>query len=320
MTSILTRISYRGGNAMNIVFMGTPSYAVPSLAYLHETYGVKLVVTQPDKKIGRKGEIEHSPVKKYALEHNIPVFQPIKMRQDYQTILDVKPDLIITAAYGQMIPNVILDSAISLNLHGSLLPKYRGGAPVQYAIKNGDTVTGVTLMYMAQKMDAGDMIAKKETEIFPEDTTETLMNKLSMLAKELLEEELDSVIKGTNNRIKQDESLVSFAYNIKPEEETLDFNMNSDSILNHLRSLLPQPAGSIFINNVRIKVYEMKKSDIIVTGKPGEIISDRKELIVCTADGAVSITKIQPENKKIMATTDFLNGQKILKKGDIFNQ
>ena len=194
LTSILTRISYRGGNAMNIVFMGTPSYAVPSLAYLHETYGVKLVVTQPDKKIGRKGEIEHSPVKKYALEHNILVFQPIKMRKDYQTILDVKPDLIITAAYGQMIPMILLDSGISLNLHGSLLLKYRGVAPVQIPSKTEITVTGVTLMYMAQKMDAGDILLKRNGN-YPERYYETLLNKISMACKKLLEE-TSSVIKG----------------------------------------------------------------------------------------------------------------------------
>lgn len=300
--------------------MGTPSYAVPSLAYLHKTYGVKLVVTQPDKKVGRKGEIEYSPVKQFALDHHIPCFQPIKMKTDYQVILDANPDIIITAAYGQMIPNSVLESAISINLHGSLLPKYRGGAPVQYAIKNGDETTGVTLMYMASKMDAGDMIATKEIRIEKTDNTETLMAKLSILAKQLVEEQLPLIMEKTNARIPQDEALVSFAYNIKPEQEILNFNQTSNEIINHLRSLLPQPAGSIFINDIRIKVYEIEKSDIIISGMPGEILSDKKELLVKSADGTLSITKLQPQNKKVMAATDFLNGQKILKKGDIFNQ
>lgn len=305
---------------MNIVFMGTPDYGVLSLDMLHQTYGVKLVVTQPDKKVGRRGDIEYSPVKKYALKHNIPIFQPIKMRHDYQTILDAKPDLIITAAYGQMIPSVVLDAAISLNLHGSLLPKYRGGAPVQYAIKNGDKKTGVTLMYMAKKMDAGDMIAKAELIIEPTDNTAILMEKLGVLACQLLQEQLPLIIAGTNERTIQDESKVTFAYNIKPEEENLDFTQTSESIINHLKSLLPLPGGSIFIKGVRIKVYEIEISDIISHEEPSTVVKDKKELLVKTRNGVVSLLRIQPENKKVMMASDFLNGQKLLAKGDVFNQ
>lgn len=304
---------------MNIVFMGTPSYAIPTLEMLHQHYGIALVVTQPDKKVGRKGEIEFSPVKQFALENHIPLFQPDKMKLDYQPILDVKPDLIITAAYGQMIPEVVIKSATSLNLHGSLLPKYRGGAPVQYAIKLGDTKTGVTLMYMAKKMDAGDMIAKKETDISPTDTTGTLMTKLGILAADLLYEQLPLILAGKHDRVKQNEADVTFAYNIKPEEEILDFNQTSEALLNHLRSLLPTPGASIFIKGARIKVYEMEKSDIISHEAPGTVISDRKTLLVKTGNGVVSLLSIQPENKKVMMAKDFLNGQKLLTKGDVFN-
>ena len=304
---------------MNIVFMGTPSYAIPTLKMLKEHYGITLVVTQPDKKVGRKGEIEFSPVKQFAIEHQIPLFQPDNMKLDYQPILDVKPDLIITAAYGQMIPEAVLNAATSLNLHGSLLPKYRGGAPVQYAIKQGEKKTGVTLMYMAKKMDAGDMIAKKETDITPSDTTETLMSKLGILAANLLYEQLPLILAGKNERIKQNESEVTFAYNIKPEEEILDFNQTTESLLNHLRSLLPTPGASIFIKGVRIKVYEMEKSDIISHEAPGTVITDRKTLLVKTGNGVVSLLSIQPENKKVMMAKDFLNGQKLLTKGDVFN-
>ncbi|PKK86948.1 MAG: methionyl-tRNA formyltransferase [Tenericutes bacterium HGW-Tenericutes-8] len=304
---------------MKIVFMGTPSYAIPSLEMLHKTYGVSLVVTQPDKKIGRKGEIEFSPVKKFALEHNIPLFQPEKMKLDYQTILEVNPDVIITAAYGQMIPDAVLNAAISLNLHGSLLPKYRGGAPVQYAIKNGDTKTGVTLMYMVKKMDAGDMIATSETDILATDTTETLMSRLGVLAATLLERQLPLIMAGKNTRIVQNPTEVTFAYNIKPTEEILDFNQTSEALINHLRSLLPTPGASIFIKGVRIKVYEMEKSDIISHEAPGTILSDRKALLVKTGNGVVSLLSIQPENKKVMMAKDFLNGQKLLVKGDVFN-
>lgn len=305
---------------MKIVFMGTPNYAVPALKMLHETYGVSMVVTQPDKKIGRKQQVEYSPVKQYAISNNIPLFQPEKLKNDYQALIEIKPDLIITAAYGQMVPDAVLNLSVPLNLHGSLLPKYRGGAPVQYAIKNGDKKTGITLMYMASKMDAGDIIAQKEVDISEHDNTETLMEKLSFIARDLLQAHMPAIIAGTNQRIKQDENLVTFAYTIKPEQEILDFNQTSDEIINHLRSLLPTPGGSIFIKNSRIKVYEIEKSDIISHEEPGTILKTKKVLLVKTKDGVLSLIKIQPENKKIMMARDFLNGQKLLFEGDKFNQ
>lgn len=302
---------------MKIVFMGTPAYAVPTLQMLHEQYGVALVVTQPDKKVGRAGKVEFSPVKQYAMAHNIPLFQPIKMKLDYQPILDVKPDIIVTAAYGQMIPKAVLDAGISVNLHGSLLPKYRGGAPVQYAIRNGESETGVTLMYMAPKMDSGDIIEMKNVQIESNDTTDTLMEKLSWVARDLLEQNLPLLMNGKAKRIAQDESLVSFAYNLKPTDEYLDFRQTYQQIDCHLRSLLSQPGGSIFIQNTRIKVYEIAKSDIILSGVPGEILSDKKHLYIRCQDAVVELIKIQPENKKIMMARDFLNGQKLFVKGDI---
>lgn len=188
---------------MKIIFMGTPNYAVPTLQMLHEKYGVALVVTQPDKKVGRAGKVEYSPVKQYAIEHNIPLFQPIKMKLDYQPILDVEPDIIVTAAYGQMIPKAVLDAGVSVNLHGSLLPKYRGGAPVQYAIKNGEAETGVTLMYMAPKMDSGDIIEMVKVKIESNDTTDTLMSKLSWVAKDLLERNLHLIMSGEEKKLYQ---------------------------------------------------------------------------------------------------------------------
>jgi methionyl-tRNA formyltransferase len=302
---------------MKIVFMGTPAYAVPTLKMLHETYGVALVVTQPDKKIGRAGKVEYSPVKQYAIDHQLPLFQPIKMKLDYQPILDINPDIIVTAAYGQMIPKAVLDAGISVNLHGSILPKYRGGAPVQYAIRNGETETGVTLMYMAPKMDSGDIIEIAKVSIEPTDTTDTLMHKLSEVAKDLLKKNLPLLILGDANRIPQDETLVSFAYNLKPADECLDFRQTFHQIDCHLRSLLSQPGGSIFIHNTRIKVYEIAKSDIILSGVPGEILSDKKQLYIRCQDSVVELVKIQPENKKIMLAKDFLNGQKLFVKGDI---
>lgn len=304
---------------MKIIFMGTPAYAVETLKMLHQTYGVSLVVTQPDKKVGRAGKVEYSPVKQYAVEHGLPLFQPIKMKLDYQPIIDIKPDLIVTAAYGQMIPKAVLDAGISVNLHGSILPKYRGGAPVQYAIRNGEKETGVTLMYMAPKMDSGNIIAVKSIPIDKTDTTDTLMGKLSLVAKDLLKTHIEDIVLGQCPSIAQDESKVSFAYNLKPQDEILNFNQTYDQIDCHLRSLLSQPGGSIFIHNTRIKVYEIAKSDIISNGVPGEILSDKKRLLIQALDGAVELLKIQPENKKIMDARDFLNGQKLFVKGDIVN-
>jgi methionyl-tRNA formyltransferase len=302
---------------MKIVFMGTPSFALPTLEMLHQRFGVSLVVTQPDKVVGRKKIITQSPVKEYALKHGIEVFQPIKLSKDYNRIVEIKPDLIVTAAYGQMIPTAVLDLATSINVHGSILPKYRGGAPVQYAIKNGDKTTGVTIMYMAPKMDSGDIIDFEEIEIFETDTTDTLMKRLSIVGRDLLSRTIESIINQTNNRIPQDETQVTFAYTIKPEEEFLDFTKTTKEVTNHLRSLLDEPGGSIFVNNTRIKVYEIEKSDIISSRNPGEVVKVTKQFLVKTKDGVVRLKKIKPEGKKLMNDTDFLNGQKIISEGDI---
>lgn len=302
---------------MKIVFMGTPSFALPTLEMLHQRFGVSLVVTQPDKVVGRKKIITKSPVKEFAIKHGIDVFQPLKLSKDYERIIKLKPDLIVTAAYGQMIPTAVLDLATSINVHGSILPKYRGGAPVQYAIKNGDKTTGVTIMYMAPKMDSGDIIDCEEVEILKTDTTDSLMRRLSIVGRDLLDRTILSIINQTNNRIPQDETQVTFAYTIKPEEEFLDFTKTTKEVMNHLRSLLDEPGGSIFVNNTRIKVYEIEKSDIISSRNPGEVVKVTKQFLVKTKDGVVRLKKIKPEGKKLMNDTDFLNGQKIICEGDI---
>jgi methionyl-tRNA formyltransferase len=267
--------------------------------------------------VGRKKIITKSPVKEFAIKHGIDVFQPIKLSKDYNRIVEIKPDLIVTAAYGQMIPTAVLDLATSINVHGSILPKYRGGAPVQYAIKNGDKTTGVTIMYMAPKMDSGDIIECEEIEILETDTTDSLMRRLSIVGRNLLDRTILSIINQTNNRVPQDETQVTFAYTIKPEEEFLDFTKTTKEVMNHLRSLLDEPGGSIFVNNTRIKVYEIEKSDIISSRNPGEVVKVTKQFLVKTKDGVVRLKKIKPEGKKLMNDTDFLNGQKIISEGDI---
>lgn len=305
---------------MNIVFMGTPYFAVPILEKLNEISPINLVVTQPDKRVGRKQEFTYSPVKRFAVRHNLEVFQPKNIKTDYQRIIDIKPDIIVTAAYGQMIPAELIDHYTMVNIHGSLLPKYRGGAPVQRAIMNGDTTTGVTLMYMAQKMDSGSIIAQSEISIEEDDTTTSLMKKLSYVGRDLLVEDLEDILNKQIDPILQDESLVTFAYNLNKKDEILNFNQPTYLVMRQLNGLLDEPAASIFIKGVRIKVFKLAKSDIISSMKPGTVVSIDKELHVKTLDGVVRILELSEQGKKRMTDKAYLNGQKIICEGSVFNE
>jgi methionyl-tRNA formyltransferase len=305
---------------MNIVFMGTPYFAVPILEKLNEISPINLVVTQPDKRVGRKQEFTYSPVKLFAVRHNLEVFQPENIKTDYQRIIDIKPDIIVTAAYGQMIPAELIDHYTMVNIHGSLLPKYRGGAPVQRAIMNGDTTTGVTLMYMAQKMDSGSIIAQSEISIEEDDTTTSLMKKLSYVGRDLLVENLEDILNKQIDPILQDESLVTFAYNLNKKDEILNFNQPTYLVMRQLNGLLDEPAASIFIKGVRIKVFKLAKSDIISSMKPGTVVSIDKELHVKTLDGVVRILELSEQGKKRMTDKAYLNGQKIIYEGSVLNE
>lgn len=305
---------------MNIVFMGTPYFAVPILEKLNEISPINLVVTQPDKRVGRKQEFTYSPVKLFALRHNLEVFQPENIKTDYQRIIDINPDIIVTAAYGQMIPAELINHYTMVNIHGSLLPKYRGGAPVQRAIMNGDTTTGVTLMYMAQKMDSGSIIAQSEISIEADDTTTSLMKKLSYVGRDLLVENLEDILNKQIDPILQDESLVTFAYNLNKKDEILNFNQPTYLVMRQLNGLLDEPAASIFIKGVRIKVFKLAKSDIISSMKPGTVVSIDKELHVKTLDGVVRILELSEQGKKRMTDKAYLNGQKIICEGSVFNE
>ena len=198
---------------MNIIFMGTPEFSVKILKAVHLKYGVSLVVTQPDKLVGRKKILTMSPVKEKALELGIKVFQPVKMKNDYQPILDIKPDIIITAAYGQMIPNEVIDYPKfgAINVHASWLPLLRGGAPIQRSIQRLHNTIGVTIMYMAYKMDSGDIIKQTSIPILKNDTSGILFRKLSTVGRDLLMDTLPSIFAGTNKRKIQDEHLVTYA-------------------------------------------------------------------------------------------------------------
>ena len=308
---------------MKVIFMGTPDFAVPVLEGLIENYEVILVVSQPDKRVGRKQELKNTPIKEVALKHNIPVFQPVKIREDYQEIIDLNPDIIVTCAYGQIIPKAILDCPKlgCINVHASLLPKLRGGAPIHKAIIDGYKTTGITIMYMDVKMDDGDIISQKEIEITYDDNLESLHDKLSVLGKEVLLETLPSIIDGTNERIKQNEDEVTFAYNIKREEEHIDFNKNSREVFNLIRGLSPVPSANAILFDEEMKIYESIISDKGYKGTCGEIVDINKQgIVVKTNDGAIIITKVKPFGKKLMDATSYVNGvgkDKLL--GKVFN-
>ena len=224
---------------LKVVFMGTPDFCVPILDFIIKTYNCVGVVTQPDKEVGRKREIVFSPIKKKALEHNLKVLQPIKIREEYQGVLDLNPDIIITCAYGQIVPSIILDYPKygCINVHASLLPELRGGAPIHKAIIYGLEKTGITIMYMDKGMDTGDMISKKEIIIEDSDTAETLHDKLQSISVDLLLETLPSIINGTNKREKQNDEEATYAYNISREEEYVSFNKSSREVFNQIRGL-----------------------------------------------------------------------------------
>ena len=304
---------------MRIVFMGTPEFSVNVLEGILEKHEVCLVVTQPDKLVGRKQVIEYSPVKKCALEHNLPVFQPVKIKDDYQAVLDANPDIIITAAFGQFIPNVVLECPRlgCINVHGSLLPKYRGGSPIQTAIIKGEKETGITIMYMASKMDAGDIIAQRKIDILDTDNNGTLFEKMSVLGRDLLMEVLPSILEGNNPRIPQDESKVTYAYNISHADQFINWNSNADEVVNLVRGLAPAPTALTSINGTIIKIYEAKKVSDEKLGKPGEVIKTNKELLVSCGSGVISILVLQQAGKNKMDAKSFLNGQKILTIGSV---
>ena len=290
--------------------MGTPEFAVPILDALIKNTEVLLVVTQPDKTVGRKKVLTYSPVKEGALKHNIPVFQPSKIRFDYEEIKKVSPDLIVTCAYGQILPKEVLEIPRlgSINVHASLLPKYRGGAPIQYAIMNGESETGITIMYMDEGMDTGDMIVSRSIPILDNDNLASLSNKLSKLGASLLEEVLPSISNGTNERLKQNDTLASYAPIIKREDEHIDFHQKSSEVANKVRALNPHPLANVIIGGEEVKVLEGYIGDL-TKSVPGKIIDIKKDAIgIACLDRVYYLTRIKPFGKKEMSVRDYLNG------------
>ena len=293
----------------NIVFMGTPDFSVPVLKMLIENANVLLVVTQPDKIVGKDKTVSFNPVKKLALEENIPVFQPMRIRKDFEKLKILDIDLIVTCAYGQIIPKEVLDMPKygCINVHASILPKYRGSAPIQWCLFNNDDVTGVTIMYMDEGMDTGDIIKIKEIPILDSDNVGTLHDKLSKLGCDLLLEVLPTIFNKTNDRIKQGNNY-TMAPMIKREDERLDFNEEGKKIIGKIKGLNPWPLANIIINNQEIKVLEAEfvQKKVDNTGIIKEI--DKKNLGITCKDGIIYLKKIKPSGKKVMEINSFLNG------------
>ena len=294
---------------LRVIFMGSPLFSVPVLEELNKNVNLVGVVTAPDAYVGRKKVLTMCPVKEKAVSLGLKVYSPIKLRSDFEFIKELNPDMIITCAYGQILSEEILNipKLGCFNLHGSLLPKYRGGAPIHYALLNGDEKTGITLMYMDKGMDSGDMIAKEEIKIEDNDNIESLTNKLSIIASNMIIKYLPSLIDGTNNREKQDISKVTFSPIITREDEHLDFNVSAKEIYNRYRMLSPNPLPNIKIDDIEYKIAECKIVD--ASGKISTVVSkDKNSFTIMAKDKGIMVTKIKPIGKNIMNVRDFSNG------------
>lgn len=295
---------------LQVVFMGTPEFAVPVLQGLLDNYKVRAVVTQPDRK-GNHGQINISPIKNLANDKAILVLQPEKIREDYQEIINLKPDIIITCAYGQIIPRELLECPRlgCINVHASLLPKLRGGAPIHKAIIEGHSKTGITIMYMNTKMDEGDIITQEEIEILDTDTASSLHDKLSILGRDLLLKTLPSIINGTNSRTKQDSSQATYAFTLKKEDEKINFNKTARQIHNQIRGLNSWPGAYCIFEGKILKVWDSFITDNYPIGFNGQITAIYKEGIgVKVSNGEVVFKIVQPEGKNKMDAISFVNG------------
>ncbi|WP_407724549.1 methionyl-tRNA formyltransferase [Ruminococcus sp. JL13D9] len=299
---------------MRIVYMGTPDFAVPALEKLVQSpdYTVAAVFTQPDKPKGRKMVMTPPDVKVCAEKLGIPVFQPSSMRSEeaYNSLKELNPDVIVVAAYGQILPKAVLDLPKfgCVNIHGSLLPKYRGAAPIQQSVLDGEKVTGVTTMLMDVGLDTGDILLKAETEIGENETAGELFDRLAVLGGELIVETLDKLKKGEITPQKQDDSLATHTSKITKELCPIDFNKSAYEVHNKVRGLNPWPVAVTKIAGKTVKVYSSRVSDM--SGAAGTILSLKPFVIAC-GDKSVELIEIQPQGKKRMTAQAFLAGHKL---------
>ena len=303
---------------MRIVFMGTPDFAAASLKKLiDEKFDVVGVFTQPDKPKGRGMEMSFSPVKTLALENNIPVFQPSKMRDGtaFEQVKALEPDILVVVAYGRILPDDILalPKFGAINVHGSLLPKYRGAAPIQWSVLNGDKITGVTTMYLASEMDTGDIIYSTETEIGEKETSGELFDRLMEMGAELLAKTLNDIENGKAPRIPQDHSKASYVGQLDKSICPIDFNKSPRGVLKWIYGLQPWPVATMELDGKVYRVFGADYTNNKTGKKPGAVVSTgEKGIEIACKDGeTIMITEIQAPGKKRMNAADFLRGHKI---------
>lgn len=301
---------------MKVIFMGTPDFAVPCLHKLIDcNFDVTAVFTQSDKKVGRKQILTPPPVKVIAQKYNIPVYQPSSLRnqESVELIKSINPDMIIVVAYGKILPKEILNIPKfgCVNVHASLLPKYRGAAPIQWSVLNGDNETGVTVMQMDEGIDTGDMLLVKKAEIGINETSEELFNELSYLGAQALTEAIDKIQNGTVERVPQPQGDFGYASMISRDLSSIDWNKSAFEIHNQVRGLQTWPCADTFINGKKVKIHKTALSEL--TGScAGKIINSNGCLTVCCGDGkCIDIVEVQPEGKKRMDIKSFLAGNRI---------
>lgn len=299
-----------------VVFMGTPEFSVPILEGLikDDQYQVIAVVTQPDRKVGRKKKLTAPPVKKKALEYSITVLQPEKLSgsQELDQIIELKPDILITAAYGQYVPTKLLNAPEyrAINVHASLLPKYRGAAPIHYALIEGEKETGVTIMYMEKEMDAGNIISQRSLPIKDSDTVGTLFENLSLLGKDLLLDTLPDIFAGSNQSLEQEEDKVTYAPMITSEQEKIDWRKSAEVIESKIRGMNPFPGAYAVLNGQRFKIWLAEEVENQTTEDPGTIVklTNKEMWIQCGESSTLSLLIVQPFGKPKMAVEDYLPG------------
>lgn len=308
---------------LRIVFMGTPDFAVPTLQALidgpHEVVGV---FCRPDKAKGRGQKLQMPPVKEAALAANIPVFQPTTLKDDAmkEPLAQLKPDVIVVIAYGMLLPKWVLDLPRlgCVNLHGSLLPKYRGAAPIQFAVLNGDTETGITLMQMDEGLDTGDMLMTAKIPVTEQDTAGTVFDRLAVVGGEMINAALDDLEAGKLTPVKQDEALASHTTKIRKDMGAIDWTQSAQSLACKIRAFNPSPGCFGQLNGKRVKLWHAIAVEGGKGAQPGTVVATGETgLDVATGDGVLRITEIQPESKKRMKAADYCRGYQI-KAGAIF--
>jgi len=301
---------------LNLLFMGTPQISADVFeAMIQDGYHFVGLVCQPDHPVGRKGIIEKCPTKLIAEKYDIPVFQPVKIRDDYSFMNNLKVDLVITLAYGQIVPQGFLDIPPygCLNLHGSLLPKLRGASPIQTALINNEKVTGVTLMEMVIAMDAGRMYGKKEVIITDDDNSSSLFKKIGEAARDLVLELLPKYINGEIKGEEQNEGEVTFCSLIKPEQEKIDLSKDIKDIYGLIRGLSDEPGAYLYLNDQKVKIFKASIANDVVNAEVGTIVeADKRGLLIQLNNGQLAILELQKEGKKRMDYRSFINGNQNL--------